>query len=68
MQIREGITCSFLQQSPILHSNVAKLIEFQQLAFECSEMQKGHKNNCASGEFDRLYQGAFKKLFMTRLL
>lgn len=60
MQIREGITCSFLQQSPILHSNVAKLIEFQQLAFECSEKQKGHKNNCASGEFDRLYQGAFE--------
>lgn len=38
--MREGIACSFLQQSPTLHSCAAKLIEFQQLAFECSEIQK----------------------------
>lgn len=40
MQMRERVACSFLQQSPTLHSYAAKLIEFQQLAFECSEIQK----------------------------
>lgn len=38
--MRAGIACSFLQQSPTLHSYAAALIEFQQLAFECSAMQK----------------------------
>lgn len=38
--MKEGIACSFPQQRPTLHSYVAKLREIQQLAFECSEIQK----------------------------
>lgn len=49
-----------LAKSRFIYSNAAKLIEFQQLAFECYELQKGHSNNCASGQFDWICQGDFR--------